>query len=107
MLIATGKSGDFVTFSVAVVIFLFGVAVVTPLGSAISLSPFGPKAGMASALLGFLQMTCAAISTQLAASLQVTPWVALGWVMCGGAIVAIPLFLLGQMLAARRRAAVL
>ncbi len=105
MLIATGKSGDFVTFSVAVVIFLFGVAVVTPLGSAISLSSFGPKAGMASALLGFLQMTCAAISTQLAASLRLAPWMALGAVICIGCVVAIPLFLLGQALAARKKTA--
>jgi DHA1 family bicyclomycin/chloramphenicol resistance-like MFS transporter len=104
MLIATGKSGDLSTFSTAVVIFLFGVAVVTPLGSAISLSPFGPKAGMASALLGFMQMTCAAISTQLAAILHVTPWVALGWVMCGGSVVAIPLFLLGHIMAVREKA---
>lgn len=107
MLIATGKTGDLVIFSAAIVVFLFGVAVVTPLGSAISLSPFGPKAGMASALLGFLQMTCAAISTQLAASMPVTPWIALGWVVCGGAIAAIPLFLFGQMLVARRMAGVL
>jgi DHA1 family bicyclomycin/chloramphenicol resistance-like MFS transporter len=58
-------------FSVAMTVFLLGMGLVNPLGTAITLQPFGQKAGAASALLGFLQMICAAIAIAIAASLAV------------------------------------
>ena len=40
-------------------VFLLGMGIVNPLGTAQALSPFGEKAGAASALVGFWQMmTC-------------------------------------------------
>ena len=43
------------------------MGIVNPLGTAQALSPFGEKAGAASALLGFWQMMSAAIGVWLAA----------------------------------------
>ena len=37
-------------------VFLLGMGIVNPLGTAQALSPFGEKAGAASALVGFWQM---------------------------------------------------
>lgn len=59
-------------FSGAMTVFLLGMGLINPLGTAISLQPFGQKAGAASALLGFLQMSCAAIAIAVAASLSVS-----------------------------------
>lgn len=53
---------DVFYFSGALSVFLLGMGLVNPLGTAITLQPFGQKAGAASALLGFLQMGCAALS---------------------------------------------
>jgi DHA1 family bicyclomycin/chloramphenicol resistance-like MFS transporter len=52
-------------------VFLLGMGLINPLGTAITLQPFGRQAGAASALLGFLQMMCAAAAIGLAALL---PW---------------------------------
>jgi DHA1 family bicyclomycin/chloramphenicol resistance-like MFS transporter len=40
-------------------VFLLGMGIVNPLGTAQALSPFGDKAGAASALVGFWQMMTA------------------------------------------------
>ena len=58
-------------FSMAMTIFLIGMGLVNPLGTAITLQPFGRNAGAASALLGFLQMGCAALAIGIAGSLPV------------------------------------
>lgn len=92
VLIVVGERAGFATFSVAVVVFLLGMGVVNPLGTALSLQPFANRAGLASALLGFLQMACAAIGTALVASLELPTITALGWVIGGGAALAILLF---------------
>lgn len=63
---------DVYYFSAAMTVFLLGMGLINPLGTAITLQPFGQKAGAASALLGFLQMSCAAIAIAIAASLSVT-----------------------------------
>jgi DHA1 family bicyclomycin/chloramphenicol resistance-like MFS transporter len=60
---------DVYYFSAAITIFLLGMGLINPLGTAITMQPFGQKAGVASALLGFLQMGCAAIAIGIAASL--------------------------------------
>jgi DHA1 family bicyclomycin/chloramphenicol resistance-like MFS transporter len=50
-------------FIIATCVFLLGMGIVNPLGTAQALSPFGTNAGAASALLGFWQMTGAAIAS--------------------------------------------
>jgi MFS transporter, DHA1 family, multidrug resistance protein len=67
---------DVYYFSFAITVFLLGMGLINPLGTAITLQPFGQKAGAASALLGFLQMGCAAIAIGIAASLSVPLYVA-------------------------------
>ncbi|MEH6565461.1 MAG: multidrug effflux MFS transporter [Halopseudomonas sp.] len=52
-------------FTLALTVFLAGMGTVNPLGTALTLQPFGQQAGAASALLGFLQMSCAALGTWL------------------------------------------
>ncbi|MCA0326273.1 MAG: multidrug effflux MFS transporter [Proteobacteria bacterium] len=58
-------------FCAAITVFLLGMGLINPLGTAIALQPFGQKAGAASALLGFLQMGCAAVLVGIAAALPV------------------------------------
>lgn len=65
-----------------------------PLGTAMTLQPFASHAGLASALLGFLQMLFAALGTWLAVSLPYTLVTALGCVLTAGAVPAITLLLL-------------
>src|SRR5258708_4008992 len=50
----------FLPFLAAMCVFLLGMGIVNPLGTAQALSPFGEKAGAASALVGFWQMMSAA-----------------------------------------------
>src|SRR5690606_2988875 len=40
------------TLTIAIVLYLFGMGLINPLGTAIALQPFGNQAGLASALLG-------------------------------------------------------
>lgn len=61
---------DVCFFSAAMTVFLLGMGLINPLATAIALQPFGQKAGAASALLGFLQMICAATAIAVAASLD-------------------------------------
>lgn len=63
-------------FSAALTVFLLGMGLVNPLGTAIALQPFGHHAGAASALLGFLQMGCAALAIAVAASLPMPVYLA-------------------------------
>lgn len=62
-------------------VFLLGMGMVNPLGSAQSLSPFGERAGTASALLGFWQMMSAAICVLIAAIIAKDPMIGLGLVL--------------------------
>lgn len=80
------------TFITATCIFLLGMGVVNPLGTAQALSPFGTHAGAASALLGFWQMTGAAIGVFLVASIVPNALLALGIVLTGGCLLAILLY---------------
>lgn len=82
---ATAATPSFTMFTVAVVLFLFGMGLTNPLGTAIALQPFGDRAGLASALLGFLQMASAALGTALTVSLPLPPVAALAAVLTGGA----------------------
>jgi DHA1 family bicyclomycin/chloramphenicol resistance-like MFS transporter len=75
-------------FMAAVTIFLAGMDLINPIGSAITLEPFGDRAGAASALLGFLQMGLAALGTALVGALAAPPAQTLGWVMLAGTATA-------------------
>ncbi len=75
-----GKEG-FLFFCVFLTVFLFGMGLINPLGTAIALHPFGKQAGAASALLGFLQMGCAAGATTIGGSLGVSVYTSLGIIL--------------------------
>ncbi|MBB1493399.1 hypothetical protein H5395_18420 [Paracoccus sp. MC1854] len=72
----------------AVTLFLTGMGLINPIGTAIALEPFGDWAGIASALLGFLQMAFAAVGTAIIGALPVGPATALAWVVLSGTTLA-------------------
>ena len=74
-------------------LYLLGMGLINPLGTAIALHPFGRQAGLASALLGFLQMGCAAIGASVASVLQLQPCACLAVVLTTGSILALLVFL--------------
>jgi DHA1 family bicyclomycin/chloramphenicol resistance-like MFS transporter len=73
--------GRFLPFLGAISVFLLGMGLVNPLGTARALSPFGDRAGAASALLGFWQMTGAAVGVWLAATIHDNAMLGLGLVL--------------------------
>lgn len=79
-------------FMAAVTLFLAGMGLINPIGTAVALEPFGDRAGIASALLGFLQMACAAIGTAMVGALSVGSATAFAWVVFAGATLAAALF---------------
>lgn len=80
-------------FMAAVTLFLAGMGMINPVGTALTLEPFGDRAGLASALLGFLQMALAAVGTALIGALPVGAATAYTWVVFGGMILAAVAFL--------------
>jgi DHA1 family bicyclomycin/chloramphenicol resistance-like MFS transporter len=82
----------FLPFLAAMSVFLLGMGIVNPLGTAQALSPFGEKAGAASALLGFWQMMGAAIGVWLAATVSHEAMFALGVVLTGASLAAVGLY---------------
>lgn len=79
-------------FIAAICVFLLGMGIVNPLGTAQTLSPFGAQAGAASALLGFWQMLGAAIGVALAATIVPDATLALGIVLTAGCLLAMLLY---------------
>ncbi|GAA5232583.1 multidrug effflux MFS transporter [Verticiella sediminum] len=79
----------FAAYVAAVCIFLFGMGLVSPVATAMALGPFGDRAGLASALLGFVQMASAAAGTALATSLALPRTQALGAVFAAAALLAL------------------
>lgn len=79
-------------FMAAVTLFLAGMGLVNPIGTAITLGPFGDRAGIASALLGFLQMMCAAVGTALIGALPIDVTTTYSWVVPGGTVLAAAAF---------------
>jgi len=73
---------------------LLGMGIVMPLGTAQALSPFGEKAGAASALLGFWQMINAAAGVWLATTVPHQAMFALGAVLTIFSLAAIGLYAL-------------
>src|SRR5260221_136036 len=82
-------SPTFVPFLCAMSVFVLGMGIVNPLGTAQALSPFGEKAGAASALIGFWQMMGAAIGVGLAATISHEAMFALGLVLTVASLLAL------------------
>jgi DHA1 family bicyclomycin/chloramphenicol resistance-like MFS transporter len=82
----------FLPFLAAMSVFLLGMGIVNPLGTAQALSPFGEKAGAASALVGFWQMMSAAIAVWLTATVSHEAMFALGIVLTVASLVAVGLY---------------
>ena len=80
-------------FTMAIALYLLGMGLINPLGTAIALHPFGKQAGLASALLGFLQMGCAAIGASLASVLPFQPFASLAVILTAGSALALLVFL--------------
>ncbi|SSG08404.1 multidrug resistance protein D [Klebsiella quasipneumoniae] len=76
--------------------YLWGMGLANPLGTAIAMGPFGREAGLASALLGFLTMSAAALTTWLGSTLNATPVTTLGGIQSVVCLIAVMLFLLGR-----------
>jgi MFS transporter, DHA1 family, multidrug resistance protein len=87
-------NASFLPFLASMCVFLLGMGIVNPLGTAQALSPFGEKAGAASALVGFWQMMSAAIAVWLAATVSHEAMFALGIVLTVSSLVAVGLYTL-------------
>jgi len=84
---------DFPFFCAALTLFLLGMGLVNPLATAIALQPFGKQAGAASALLGFMQMGCAAVAIIIGANLGLSTYTALGVILTACLCSALLIFL--------------
>ena len=84
----------FLLFLGAISLFVLGMGIVNPLGTAQALSPFGEKAGAASALLGFWQMMNAAIGVWLAATVSREAMFSLSVVLAVSSVIAVGLYAL-------------
>ena len=94
MLLVSLYNPNFLSYLGALSVFLLGMGIVNPLGTAQALSPFGEKAGAASALVGFWQMMTAAIGVWLAATISHEALFALGMVLTVFSIAAVGLYTL-------------
>lgn len=83
-----------VWYSFSMILYLWGMGLANPLGTAITMEPFGKQAGLASALLGFLTMTAAAIVTWLGSVLNFPAVTLLGSIQMLACLIALILFLL-------------
>ena len=93
MLFAFAAAPTYVRFTTAIALYLLGMGLINPIGTAIALHPFGRQAGLASALLGFLQMGCAAIGASLASLLPLQPFASLAVILTAGSVLALLVFL--------------
>lgn len=85
---------DLLQFCLAICLFLAGMGVINPLGTAVTLQPFAEQAGLASSLLGFLQMAVAAIGTGLISATALPPSLTLGLLLSAAALCSLGGFLL-------------
>ena len=92
ILLVSSFHATFLPFLAAMCLFLLGMGIVNPLGTAQALSPFGEQAGAASALVGFWQMMGAAIGVFLAATVSHEAMLALGIVLTVASLLAAGLY---------------
>src|SRR6266850_1767881 len=92
MLLVSLFNPTFLPFLAAMCVFLLGMGIVNPLGTAQALSPFGEKAGAASALVGFWQMMSAAVAVWLTATVSHDAMFALGIVLTVASLLALGLY---------------
>jgi MFS transporter, DHA1 family, multidrug resistance protein len=92
-LFAFAAAPAFMPFTMAIGLYLLGMGLINPLGTAIALHPFGRQAGLASALLGFLQMAFAAVGASLASVLPLQPSASLAVLLTTGSAFALLVFL--------------
>jgi MFS transporter, DHA1 family, multidrug resistance protein len=90
---AFAATPTYTRFTIAIALYLFGMGLINPLGTAIALHPFGQQAGLASALLGFLQMGCAAIGASLSSTLPLPPFMSLAVILTTASVLALLAFL--------------
>lgn len=90
---AFAAAPTFTTFTLAIALFLFGMGLINPLGTALALTPFGRQAGLASSLLGFMQMSCAAFGSSFASALPLSPSASLAVVLTGASVLGLLVFL--------------
>ncbi|MCR6735502.1 MAG: multidrug effflux MFS transporter [Afipia sp.] len=83
------------TYFIPVMVFLTGFGMVSPLVTATALQPFGDRAGLASALLGFLQMAGASIGVVLTASIA-SATLGIGTVQASLTMLGLILYLAGK-----------
>ena len=88
VILAFAGAPNLVSITMGLTLFLFGMGLINPLGTAIALQPFGREAGTASALLGFLQMGCAAVGSIGASVLPMPPTLSLAAIMLGASLLA-------------------
>lgn len=94
MLLIGSESPGLGWYSLSMVMYLWGMGLANPLGTAITMGPFGKQAGLASALLGFLTMGAAAITTWLGSVLTFSAVTTLGGIQTTACMIALLLFLL-------------
>ncbi len=90
---AFAATPTYTRFTIAIALYLLGMGLINPLGTAIALHPFGRQAGLASALLGFLQMDCAAVGASFTSMLPLPPFASLAVILTTGSILALLVFL--------------
>jgi DHA1 family bicyclomycin/chloramphenicol resistance-like MFS transporter len=90
---AFAATPTYTRFTIAIALYLLGMGLINPLGTAIALHPFGRQAGLASALLGFLQMGFAAIGASFASVLALAPSASLAVILTTGSFLALLAFL--------------
>jgi DHA1 family bicyclomycin/chloramphenicol resistance-like MFS transporter len=84
----------FASYLLLMLVFLFGMGMLNPIGTALTLTPFGERAGAASALLGFMQMAAAAFSIVAATTMTTSPFLALSIVLATTTTIAALIFCL-------------
>ncbi len=89
VIMALAATPSLLSITAGLGLFLLGMGVLNPLGTAITLQPFALNAGLASALLGFLQMACAAIGSAVASLLPFPPTAAVAATMAAGSALAL------------------
>ncbi|WP_324726350.1 multidrug effflux MFS transporter [Klebsiella sp. ZJOU C1] len=100
MLLIGPESPGLGWYSLSMVMYLWGMGLANPLGTAITLGPFGKQAGLASALLGFLTMGAAATATWLSSVMTFPAVATLGGIQTTACMIALLLFLLRGKLSA-------